>query len=113
MTAGRLASRANAMPAENRRLKAQGHSQGREVTGDRERKEGEQQAKPTWGTDALTLWDLDASTTESAQQVGDEVVFDLVLREPGEHGEQPKHHGFDLGRGTSGGEEGRLPVGTA
>lgn len=45
----------------------------------------------------LTLWDLDGSTTESAQQVGDDVVFDLVLGEPGEHGEQPKHHSFDLG----------------
>lgn len=97
MTAGRLASRANAIPAENSRLKAGGHGQGMEVTGDRERKGGEQQTKPPWGTDPLTLWDLDASTAESTQQVGDEVVFDLVLGEPGEHGEQPKHHGFDLG----------------
>lgn len=43
------------------------------------------------------MWDLDGPSAESAKQVGDDVVSDLVLREPGEHGEQPEHHGFGLG----------------
>lgn len=43
------------------------------------------------------MWDLDASTAEAAKKVGDDVVFDLVLGEPRENGEQPKHCGFDLG----------------
>lgn len=47
--------------------------------------------------DPLTLWDLDASTAEAAKNVGDDVVFDLVLGEPRENGEQPEHCGFDLG----------------
>lgn len=46
--------------------------------------------------DPLTLWDLDASTAEAAKNVGDDVVFDLVLGEPRENGEQPEHCGFDL-----------------
>lgn len=33
----------------------------------------------------LTLWHLDAPPTESTQQIRDDVVFDLVLGEPGEH----------------------------
>lgn len=59
------------------------------------------------------MWDLDGSTADAAQKVRDDVIFDLVLGEPREHGEQPEHCGFDLGRGTSGGEEGRFPVSTA
>lgn len=60
---------------------------------------GEEQA---WLRGSLTLWDLDGSTAEAPEQVGNNVVFDLILGEPGEHREQPKQHGFDLGRGTSG-----------
>lgn len=45
----------------------------------------------------LTLWHLDAPPTESTQQVRDDVVFDLVLGEPGEHRQQSKHNGFELG----------------
>lgn len=71
---------------------------------------GEEQA---WLGGPLTLWHLDGSTAEAAKQVGDDVVFDFVLGEPGEHREQPKHHGFDLGRGTSGGQRGRFPVSAA
>lgn len=52
----------------------------------------------------LTLWDLDGATAEATKQVRDDVVSDLVLGEPGEHGEQPKQHRFDFGRGTSGGK---------
>lgn len=96
MTAGRLASRANAMPAEDercRRLRGsvgyEGHRVGRGRIGLAE-------------GGPLTLWDLDGSTTEAPKQVGNKVVFDLILGEPGEHREQPKHHGFDLGRGASG-----------
>ena len=50
------------------------------------------------------MGDLDASTAEAAKQVGDQVVFDLVLGKPGEHGEQPKHRSFDFSWGTSGGK---------
>lgn len=50
-----------------------------------------------WLRGPLTLWDLDASTAEAAENVGDNVVFDLVLGEPRENGEQPEHCGFDLG----------------
>lgn len=57
--------------------------------------------------------DLDRPTAEAAKQVGDEVVFDLVFGEPGEHREHPKHHGFDLGRGKSEGKKGRFPVNAA
>lgn len=71
---------------------------------------GEEQA---WLRGPLTLWHLDGPTAEATKQVGDDVVFDFVLGEPGEHREQPKHHGFDLGRGTSGGKTGRFPVSAA
>lgn len=56
------------------------------------------------------MWHLDGSTAEATKQVRDDVVFDFVLGEPGEHREQPKHHGFDLGWGTSGGKTGRFSV---
>lgn len=55
------------------------------------------------------MWHLYTTPTESTQQVRDDVVFDLVLGEPGEHRQQPKHNGFELGGGAPGGEEeGRL-----
>lgn len=57
---------------------------------------------------ALTLGHLDASPTESAQQVRDDVVFDLVLREPGKHRQQPQPNGFELVGGAPVGEEGTL-----
>lgn len=107
MTAGRLARRANAMPAEDERVGAQGQDgswRPQEVG------VGEEQA---WLGGPLTLWDLDGSTTEASEQVGDDIVFDFVLGEPGEYGKQPKHHGFDLGRGASGGKMGRFPVSAA
>lgn len=63
-----------------------------------------------WLRELLTLWHLDGSTAEATKKVRDDVVFDFVLGKPGEHREQPKHHGFDLGRGTSGGKMGRFPV---
>lgn len=56
----------------------------------------------------LTLWHLDTSPTESTQQVRDDVVFDLVLGEPGENRQQPKHDGFELGGGAPVGGEGGL-----
>lgn len=79
-----------------KRLQAQGHDWVMEVTADG-RGGGGTAGQADLGHRPLTLWDLDGSTAESAQQVGDDVVFDLVLGEPGEHGEQPKHHRFDLG----------------
>lgn len=102
MTAGRLASRANAMPAEDKQIAGSGVGLGcGGHRGPGEREGGAAGHGHLLGHGPLTLWDLDGSTTESAQQVGDDVVFDLVLGEPGEHREQPKHHSFDLGRGTS------------
>lgn len=50
-----------------------------------------------WLRGPFTLWDLDGSPAESTKQVGNDVVFNLVLGEPGEHRQQPKHHSFDLG----------------
>lgn len=55
----------------------------------------------------LTLWHLYTTPTQSTQHVWDDVVFDLVLGEPGEHRQQPQHNGFELGRGAPV-EEGRL-----
>lgn len=73
---------------------------------DGERTGGSGQLGLSEGT--LTLWYLDASPTESTQQVRDDVVFDLVLGEPGEHRQQPKHNGFELGRGAPAGEDSGL-----
>lgn len=92
MTAGRLASSANAMPAQDTESQGPGAQ-----LGDAGHRRRSGKGKRLGVGDPLTLWDLDASTAEAAKNVGDDVVFDLVLGEPRENGEQPEHCGFDLG----------------
>lgn len=95
MTAGRFASNANAMPAGDREGVFSQESIWLTEVKDGKRTGGVGQLGLAGAT--LTLWHLYTTPTESTQHVWDDVVFDLVLGEPGEHRQQPQHNGFELG----------------